>query len=294
VVAVEVGFSPRYTRPVDRIFCACSPGLEPFLADELRALGLEARAVAGGAEAGGEDAVALACIGSRLADAVKLRTRRGSLDAAGEPLFRRGFRPRVGAAPLRETLAAGLLAVAGWDGSRPLLDPMCGSGTIPIEAALLAARRAPGLHRRFEFESWPGHDARRTAAVRARLAAGQRAPPAPIHASDRNAGALRLARRNAADAGVETAVRFERADAAAAPVPPAPGALVVNPPYGARLDDALPAWAALRALLDRLPGWRAVVLAPSRRLEDRLGREPESELEVRNGGLRCRVLRFRL
>jgi putative N6-adenine-specific DNA methylase len=307
------------------VFCACAPGLEPALAAELGALGLGARPEPGGARAEGEDAAALACLASRLADAVLLRLWEGapaelagarraaagraggaalvarsrggraslSVDAAGAPLFRRGWRARIGAAPLRETLAAGLLAAAGHDGERPFLDPMCGSGTIAIEAALVAARRAPGLGRRFAFEGLPGHDAGRTERLRRKLEAQVRAPPAPLHASDRNAGALRLARKNAEAAGVTAWIRFAREDAAAAVPPPGPGVLAVNPPYGVRLDEEVAgAWRALGALLARLPGWRAAVLAPDRGLERLLPPGLSSSLPVSNGGLRCRLLRY--
>jgi putative N6-adenine-specific DNA methylase len=171
---------------------------------------------------------------------------------------------------------------------------MCGSGTVAIEAALLAGRRAPGLGRTFAFEAWPGHDAGRTAALRARLAAGARRPPRPILASDRNGGAVRLAARNAADAGVSEEVRVERADAADLRPPPGPGLCLVNPPYGVRLDtDAEGSWRALAALLERLGGWTVGVLAPAgeaRRLAALLGRPVETALEVRNGGLRVRLL----
>jgi putative N6-adenine-specific DNA methylase len=313
---------------VDTIFCACSPGLEPLLAEELRALGLEARAVEGGAEARGEDAVALACLGARLADSVALRVYEGpqrgldaaiaaarrrlgeraelavrragaaatvSLDAAGAPLFRRGWRARVGAAPLRETVAAALLAVARWDGRAPLLDPFCGSGTVAIEAALVAAGRAPGAGRRFAFEGWPRHDPARTAAIRARLEAASpagAAGDARILASDRNAGVLRLAQKNAAAAGVAGAIRFARVDAAEAEAPPGRGVVVTNPPWGGRLEDAAPAWAALGRLLDRLPGWPAVVLGPARGLDDLVGRPVAAERPLRIGGVRCRILAF--
>jgi putative N6-adenine-specific DNA methylase len=310
----------------ERIFAACTPGLESVLARELGALGLDARPVPGGAEASGEDALALACIGSRVADAVALRLFSGrergldaalaearrrfgaraalavrreqgvatvSIDAAGAPLYRRGWRARVGAAPLRESLAAGMLLAAGYDGTRPFLDPMCGSGTLALEAAEIAARRAPGRARRFAFEAWPDHDAPRTAAVRARLAALEREPAAPIHASDRNAGVLRLAQKNAVAAGLDRAVAFERRDAAAVEPPPGPGLLAVNPPYGVRLaDDAASAWRSLDALLERVPGWTAVVLAPDRGLERLLGRVPSRTVRVRNGGLACRLLVF--
>jgi putative N6-adenine-specific DNA methylase len=310
--------------PSSRIFAACAPGLEPILAAELAALGLSARATPGGAEAEGEDAVALACFAARTADAVALRLYDGpaagvdaalrdarrrfgstarlavrreggaatlSADAAGEPLYKRGWRARVGAAPLRETLAAGLLLAAGYDGTEPLLDPMCGSGTIAIEAAALAGRRAPGVARRFAFERWPGHDARATEALRARLRAAERAPPAPVHASDRNGGAVRLAARNAAAAGLASYVKVARCDAAEAGAPAGAGLVGVNPPYGVRLDEEVAAsWRALAALIARLPGWRAAVLAPDRGLERLLPRPARHALAVRNGGLACRLL----
>jgi putative N6-adenine-specific DNA methylase len=311
---------------LERIFAACSPGLEPTLAAELQSLGLAARAVPGGAEATGEDAAAVACLGSRAADSVLLRLWEGaegdategrreahriagdrcqyllrreqgrlviSLDAAGAPLFKRGWRARVGAAPLRETLAAGILLACGFDGSRPFLDPMCGSGTFAIEAALMAGRRAPGLGRTFAFESLPGHDSRRTAAVRARLAALARPIAVPIHASDRNAGALRLAQKNAAAADVAEAVRFERLDAAEADVPPAPGLCAVNPPYGIRLDEETAgSWRSLAALLPRLAGWKVAVFAPERGYEKLLPPPTSADLQLRNGGIRCRLLRY--
>lgn len=313
---------------VQTIFCACAPGLEPTLAAELAALGLEARTTPGGADATGEDAAAHACLGARLADAVLLRLWQGpaadlargkrearrragpgpelrvrtegplasvSVDAAGAPLYRRGWRARIGAAPLRETLAAGILRVAAHDGERPFLDPMCGSGTLAIEAALLAGRRAPGLGRTFAFEALPGHDAAGTARLRAAFAAAARPPPAPIHASDRNGGALRLARKNAEAAGVADAIRFAREDASAVVPPPGRGLCAVNPPYGIRLDeDAEGAWRSLAALWPRLAGWDVAVLAPgpAARLERLLPGAPAQALPVSNGGIRCRLLRY--
>lgn len=313
-------------RRAERIFCPCAPGLEPVLAGELRDLGLAAREVPGGAEAEGDDAAAVACVGSRVAEAVLLRLWEGppeelprgkreaaraaggaplrvrtedghatvSADAAGEPLFRRGWRARVGAAPLRESLAAGILIAARFDGERPFLDPMCGSGTLAIEAALLAGRRAPGLGRAFAFERFPGHDPARTARLRARLAARARRVEIAIHASDRNAGALRLARKNAEAAGVADAIRFAREDAARVVPPPGPGLCAVNPPWGVRLDDATAdAWRALAALLPRLAGWDVVVLGPDRGFERLLGLAPVAATAVRNGGVACRLLRYR-
>lgn len=309
-----------------QIFAACAPGLEAVLADELIALGLQARPVPGGAEASGEDAVAIACIGARVADAVALRLYRGpshgldraivagrarfgmgaefavrragagstlSIDAAGSPLFRRGWRARVGAAPLRESLAAGMLLAAGYDGSEPLLDPMCGSGTLPLEAAAVAARHAPGLERHFAFEDWPGHEKARTHSIRSRFASLSRTPTAPIHGSDRNAGVLRLAAKNATDSGLAGFVRFERVDAARVPLPASEGLLAVNPPYGVRLgEETAEAWRALACLFERAPGWRAIVLGPDRGYEQLLPRSPTRTLRVRNGGLSCQFLLY--
>jgi putative N6-adenine-specific DNA methylase len=313
---------------VERIFAACAPGLEEVLAAELRALGLDARPTPGGVEAEGENAVAAACLQSRVADAVALRVFDGpeggldrafadarrrfgahaplvprrergratlSIDAAGAPLFKRGWRQRVGAAPLRESIGAGMLLAAGFDGSQPFLDPMCGSGTIAIEAALIAARRSPGLGRRFAFESWPGHEPGAVEALRARLASEAREPPAPLRAWDRNAGALRLAQKNAAGAGVAPFLGFERIDAAAAEVPAARGVCVVNPPYGVRLDEDAPkAWRALASLLEQMRGWTVAVLGPERGLADSIPFVPARVMAVRNGGLRCRLLFYDL
>ena len=171
--------------------------------------------------------------------------------------------------------------------------PMCGSGTLALEAAGIAARRAPGGSRRFAFEAWPGHDVDRTRALRARFAALEREPAAPLHASDRNAGALRLAQKNAAAANLDAFIRFERRDAATVSPPPGPGLLAVNPPYGVRLaDDVASAWRSLASLLARMPDWRAVVLAPDRGLERLLARDPARVVRVRNGGLACRLLVF--
>ena len=311
------------------IFAACAPGLEPVLATELRELGLAATETPGGVEARGGDAAALVCLASRVAETVRLRVYDGrgegfdaaraealhrfgagaglhvrrtrgqvtlSVEAAGEPLHRRGWRARIGAAPLRETLAAALLRVAGWNGDRPFLDPMCGSGTLAIEAALMAARRAPGLDRTFAFERFPGHDAGRTARLRQRLRAEARPVTVPVHASDRNMGVLRLAQKNAAAAGVEQVVRFERADAATVlPPPGGAGLCAVNPPFGVRLDeDAAGAWRALAQLATRLPGWALTVLGPDRGLERLLPFSPRQAIPIRNGGLACRILAYQL
>jgi putative N6-adenine-specific DNA methylase len=317
--------SPPGGGAAERAFCACAPGLEELLCDELAELGLEARALPGGALASGPDAAALACLCSRLAEAVHLRLWEGSpddlpagkrdaarragglpllvraagaeatisVDAAGTPLHRRGWRARIGAAPLRETLAAALLRAGRWRGDRPFCDPMCGSGTIAVEAALAAAHRAPGLERPLALEALPGARTAHLDLLRAELRRAVRAVQVPILASDRNAGVLRLARKNAEAAGVASVIEFRRSDAAQAPVPRGPGLCATNPPYGVRIDQGVSdAWRSLGSLVQRLRGWDVVVLGPERGLEKLLGPEPLQVVRVRNGGVACRVYRF--
>ncbi len=187
------------------------------------------------------------------------------LDLAGESLHRRGYRAEAMETPLKESLAAAILRLSGWDRERPLVDPMCGSGTIPIEAALWARRIAPGLLReRFGLERWACHDegARRGMAD-LREAAFARILPAcpPIFRSDIDPAALAVAAENARVAGVK--VTFRRASVAdLAPLSP-PGMVVTNPPYGERLAGSEELFAAMAKALLALPGHRVAVLAGS-------------------------------
>ncbi|GJG87127.1 RNA methyltransferase [Gemmatimonadetes bacterium T265] len=219
-----------------------------------------------------------------------------SADSSGELLHRRGYRQAVAKAPLRETLAAAMLLAAGYDGSGPLLDPLCGSGTIPIEAALIARAVAPGRHRAFAFERWLDFDADVWHALRARADEGVHSfAPHPIAGSDRDAGAVRAALANAERAGVADDVVFEPRALSAA-VPPAasaaaavPGWLVTNPPYGKRLGEAdalRDLWARLGQFAHvRCPGWRMGVLAPGGLVGARLDVPLATVAATRNGGL---------
>lgn len=208
-----------------------------------------------------------------------------SVDASGEHLHRRGWRTEAGEAPLRESLAAAVLWLSGWRPGEPLLDPMCGSGTFPIEAAGIASGIPAGRGRRFAFEDWPAHDAALWRAV------GEEPDPppvgGPIVGSDRDAAVIAVARANARRAGVAEAVRFAEADAARAPVPEGRGLVVANPPYGARLGDARASWAALGELL-RGPcaGWRWAVLCPNPALLAAARLQPAPVATFPNGGLR--------
>src|SRR4051812_39217758 len=219
-----------------------------------------------------------------------------SADASGALLHLRGYRQAVAKAPLRETLAAAMLLGAGWRGDAPLLDPMCGSGTIPIEAALLARAISPGLAsssrepRAFAFTAWPGHDA----AAWERAVAEARdailpAAPVPIAGSDRDAGAVEAARANAERAGVAGDVDFAVRPVSAMEPPAGAGLLICTPPYGVRVgeSDALRnLYAALgRTARARCPGWTVALLAAERKLEAQVGIPFAEAFRTGNGGI---------
>jgi putative N6-adenine-specific DNA methylase len=158
-----------------------------------------------------------------------------SLDTSGAHLHKRGYRLETAKAPMRETLAAALLAEAGYRGEAAFVDPLCGSGTFAIEAALIATRSAPGRLRSFAFERWPSHDARAMRLLRDEAEARRRPAPAPIHASDRDEGAVNAARRNAERAQVAIDVRHHALSDSRPPC--SEGLLLTNPPYGTRVGD---------------------------------------------------------
>lgn len=218
-----------------------------------------------------------------------------SADTSGEALHRRGYRQEVSRAPLRETLAAGILLLAGYDGAAPLVDPMCGSGTFLIEAAWTSMRRAPGLGRSFAFEAFPGFDAAAWAARKARAEAeALPAPRAALRGYDINAGSLGTARRNARRAGVT--LGLERHDVRTLAAPPGgPGLLVANPPYGKRVGEVEDLPELYRALGATLNGafreWRKALIVPEEpKLVAALGLKGARQLPVKNGGLRCLLL----
>jgi len=222
------------------------------------------------------------------------------VDTSGEPLFKRGYRRDAEEAPLRENLAAGLLALTGWTPSLPLLDPMCGSGTIAVEAALIAADRAPGLARRFGFQKLAWYDGpawqRITQAARDRVRAAPATPT--LFASDKADGAVAKTRAHLDAAKVDGFVTVERADALTRAAPAPAGVIVTNPPYGVRLADQ-DALAALYprlgdALKQRFAGWRASVLTGDLRLAKLIGLKPDRRTPLYNGALECRLFTFRL
>jgi putative N6-adenine-specific DNA methylase len=213
-----------------------------------------------------------------------------SVDASGELLHRRGYRHATAKAPLRETLAAALLLTSGWDGVAPLIDPMCGAGTIAIEAALLARHRAPGLGRSFAFERWPEFD-RETWATTLTAARARERPHTGvvIHASDRDAGATAAAQANAERASVAGAIDITTRPISAITPPPGPGWLVTNPPYGVRVGDR----DRLRNLYAQLgnvvrakcAGWTVAFLSADRTLTRQTQLPLTPHLRTTNGGI---------
>jgi putative N6-adenine-specific DNA methylase len=220
-----------------------------------------------------------------------------SADSSGALLHLRGYRQAVAKAPMRETLAAAMLLASEWDGSVPLLDPMCGSGTIPIEAALVARRLAPGINRSFAFQQWPSFDAAMWDSLRAEAKSGA-LPRSPVRitGSDRDAGAIEAAQANAERAGVSADLDLSvRPLSAIDDCESSSGQIITNPPYGIRVGEA----DRLRDLYARLgqvvrskcPGWTLTLLSANQRLERELRMPFEERLSTRNGGISVRVLK---
>src|SRR5262245_21290554 len=217
------------------------------------------------------------------------------LDTSGEPLDRRGYRAVATAAPLREQLAAAVVLASGWDGRGPVVDPMCGSGTLLVEAAAVSLGWAPvRLRERWAFERLPGFEAAAFAAVRAEPLPAP-GPDLRLLGNDRSAEALRAARASLERAGLGGRFRLRRGEAAELEPPPGPGLLVVNPPHGERLRAEPEQWRALGDLLKRrFAGWRAAVLAGGESRGKWIGLRPARRVPVMNGPLEARILVFDL
>jgi putative N6-adenine-specific DNA methylase len=223
-----------------------------------------------------------------------------SLDTSGASLDKRGYRLDKREAPLRETLAAAIIEISGWDGSVPLVDPMCGAGTIPIEAALKASRRAPGLTRPgFGFQRWPGYDPRAWRGVIEESGEAMlESLPMPILGSDVSEGALRSAARNAARAGVDGFVGFFQGEIGESPNPSPPGILLCNPPYGIRLGEEELLKTLYRRIGDimkrRFNGYTAYLLTGNPDLAKHIGLRASRRIVLFNGPIECRLLRYEM
>ena len=221
-----------------------------------------------------------------------------SLDSSGALLHRRGYRLATAKAPLRETLAAGILMASGWNLTSPLVDPFCGAGTIPIEAALMARKISPGLSRHFAFMDWPNFDAETWKRLKALSQEGEAKSSPPLMGSDRDAGAIRAAGENAKRAGVSDRIIFSCNAISALDPPPGPGWLVTNPPHGVRLKsrpDLRTLYIRLgRVLRARCPGWNAAVLCADDALLKLTDINFERWFPMQSGGLRVTLAKGRI
>jgi putative N6-adenine-specific DNA methylase len=216
-----------------------------------------------------------------------------SADSSGELLHRRGYRQEIAKAPLRETLAAAMVLASGWRSGEPLLDPMCGSGTIPIEAILIARGIAPGIKRRFQFMAWPGFDSARWNEILEKARGSVTELAGEIRGSDRDAGAIRAAMHNAERAGVVGDIEFftdaiSGSMAALSGVEDGAGWILTNPPYGIRVGDV----ADLRDLYGKLgsslkakDGWRLGILTSDEMLVRQTGLLLRPRFSTQNGGI---------
>jgi putative N6-adenine-specific DNA methylase len=221
------------------------------------------------------------------------------LDTTGEPLFKRGHRIATGEAPLRENLAAGILRLAGWVPGTPLLDPMCGSGTILLEAAHLALDIAPGLGRHFSFEKLKNFDARRWRELLQKTAGRQKPKvPLPLYGSDLSGDVLRAARANLAAAGLDKVVSLKRANILDISAPAKTGVIVTNPPYGVRLGEQQRLAEFYPKLGDILKkqfsGWRAYLLSADMRLPKLIRLAASKRTPLYNGALECRLFEYEM
>ncbi len=216
-----------------------------------------------------------------------------SADTSGALLHKRGYRAEMTRASLRETLAAAMLLASEWKPGAPLLDPLCGSGTIPIEAVMIARNIAPGLNRSFAFERWPSFDAELWASLKEKASEGRDdSVMPPIIGGDRDSGAIEVSRRNAERAGVAKAVEFQQRSLAESlavfeTAAPARGAIVTNPPYGVRVSGG----AGLKNLYGLLGsrvrerGWSLGILTSDEKLARQSGAELKPAFRTSNGGI---------
>ena len=217
------------------------------------------------------------------------------IDSTGSGLHKRGYRPAHNAAPLKETMAAAMVTLSRYRGREDFCDPFCGSGTIAIEAALIAKNRAPGLRRRFTAMDWPGFgreiwEREREEAVSREFNGDYR-----IFASDIDRRAVELARENAARAGVEDAVRFAVADAAGFDRRTERGIIVTNPPYGERIMEKKQAgelYAAFGAAWRRTANWRLYLLSAHTEFERAFGKAADKKRKLYNGMIKCDLFMY--
>lgn len=222
-----------------------------------------------------------------------------SLDSSGDSLHKRGYRPVQTRAPLNEALAAALVLRTGFRGDRPFADPLCGGGTLCIEAAWIALNRPPGLTRKhFGFMGWPDFDVARFTAERDGLRSQMRSDLShPIVGADQRADAIEFARTNARAAGIGHAIKWQVSQLHDWSPPPGPGTIVCNPPYGERIGDEKELVGYYRQMGEvfrsRCPGWDAWVFTSNERLARAIDLEVTESIPYYNGKIPCRLWRYR-
>ena len=218
------------------------------------------------------------------------------LDTSGEALFKRGWRMDVAEAPLRENLAAGIIMLTGWKFDQPLLDPMCGGGTLLSEAAAMARGRAPGAKRSFGFEKLGSYDAKLWERIRNENPGTGIEPR--LYGSDSDPEALKTARRNLAAAGVERWVKLEQSDVLERAAPAEAGVMVANPPYGERIGSAeeLERFYPLlgNSLKKKFAGWNCFFFTADQRMAKLIRLQPSRRTPLWNGAIECRLYEFRI
>jgi putative N6-adenine-specific DNA methylase len=223
-----------------------------------------------------------------------------SLDSTGFSLHRRGYRPAMGQAPLKETLAAALLAIASWTPEQPLYDPMCGSGTFLLEAGLQSLNVAPGKFQpRFCFQHWPDYDADLWQALVSQAQAGERSHlMAPIWGSDGDQEILKQAKINAQACQLDHHIQWQWQNFADIDPPADTGILICNPPYGKRIGEVEALGDFYQQMGDifkqRFKGWTAFVLSGNKDLTKRIGLRTAARFPVKNGNLPCTLLKYEL
>lgn len=218
------------------------------------------------------------------------------LDTTGAGLHKRGYRPAAMEAPLRETLAAAMVILSGYRGRDMLLDPFCGSGTIPVEAALIAKNRAPGLERQFSAMAFPWLPKKLWSQTAEELRAKEFDRIYPIFGADCDAKAIALAKENARRAGVEGTITFQVKDVSEHQYDADYGKLVTNPPYGERLlesDTAEEVYRSFGAMYRTLPkSWSAAIITSHEGFERAFGRGADKKRKLYNGRLKCQLYQF--
>ena len=219
------------------------------------------------------------------------------IDASGAPLYQRGFRTASVEAPIKENLAAGIIKLSGWTPGEPFLDPMCGSGTFLIEAALIASNQAPGLNRDFGFMAWKNFDKTLFTTIKTSyLDKVTKKDFLKIYGSDKDLRAIRVSKKNLTLAGFENSIQLVCKQFSEITPPYNEGVLVTNPPYGERigeeLDSAYPEWAS--SLKKSFAGWRTYFLTNDFRMPKLMRLSPSKKTPLYNGALDCRLFEIKM